>query len=257
MPLFHANAWSLPYITPLTGCKFILPGAKLDGASIYELLETEKVTFTAAVPTVWLMLLSHMRDNNLKLSTLKRVVIGGSAVPEAVLRAFEEDYGIEVIHAWGMTEMSPMGTLGKMLPEIYAADRETQLQRAAEGRGRHPVQLCVDTRELGHAGEELLESEGLCGHGLGRLAQPHAQHLVAQAEQKARDRFAALSPDMADPREDERDVREKEREQQKRMIPRREGTAILPGEEFVEKVMPDGFLIKTALACEADDQQPG
>jgi fatty-acyl-CoA synthase len=116
VPMFHANAWAITFIAPMAGCKLVMPGAKLDGQSIYELLETEKVTFTAAVPTVWLMLLQHMRDNNLKLSTLKRVVIGGSAVPEAILRAFEEDYGVEVVHAWGMTEMSPMGTLCTMGP---------------------------------------------------------------------------------------------------------------------------------------------
>ncbi len=86
-----------------------MPGAKMDGASIYELLETEQVTFSAAVPTVWLMLLQHLEENNLKLPHLERVVIGGSAVPEAILRAFEENYGVEVIHAWGMTEMSPIG----------------------------------------------------------------------------------------------------------------------------------------------------
>ena len=144
VPMFHANAWAISFVAPMCGAKLVLPGAKLDGASIYELLETEKVTFTAAVPTVWLMLLSHMRENNLKLSTLKRVVIGGSAVPEAVLRAFEEDYGIEVIHAWGMTEMSPMGTLGKMLPEIYAADRETQLRtKMKQGRSPFTVEMKI------------------------------------------------------------------------------------------------------------------
>jgi len=90
------------------------------------------------------MLLAHMRENNLKLSTLKRVVIGGSAVPEAVLRAFEEDYGIEVIHAWGMTEMSPMGTLGKMLPEIYAADHETQIRtKLKQGRSPFTVEMKI------------------------------------------------------------------------------------------------------------------
>ena len=144
VPMFHANAWAISFVAPMCGAKLVMPGAKLDGASIYELLETEKVTFTAAVPTVWLMLLAHMRENNLKLSTLKRVVIGGSAVPEAVLRAFEEDYGIEVIHAWGMTEMSPMGTLGKMLPEIYAADHETQIRtKLKQGRSPFTVEMKI------------------------------------------------------------------------------------------------------------------
>jgi fatty-acyl-CoA synthase len=114
-----------------------MPGAKLDGPSVYELLENEKVTFTAAVPTVWQGLLGFLRENDLKPTTLKRVAIGGSAIPEVVLRAFEEDYGVEVIHAWGMTEMSPIGTTGKLLPDHYAQDHEAQI-RAKMKQGRVP-----------------------------------------------------------------------------------------------------------------------
>jgi len=137
VPMFHANAWAIAFVAPMCGAKLVMPGAKLDGPSVFELLETEKVTFTAAVPTVWLGLLGFLRENKLRPSTLKRVVIGGSAVPEAVLRAFEVDYGVEVIHGWGMTEMSPMGTLGKLLPEHDAADQETQI-RAKLKQGRVP-----------------------------------------------------------------------------------------------------------------------
>lgn len=137
VPMFHANAWGITFVAPMCGAKLVMPGAKLDGESIYELLETEKVTFTAAVPTVWLMLLNHLRENNLRLTTLKRVAIGGSAVPENVLRAFEEDYGVEVVHAWGMTEMSPIGTIGKLLPEHYAAGHETEI-KAKLKQGRVP-----------------------------------------------------------------------------------------------------------------------
>ncbi len=117
VPLFHANGWSLAFSTPMVGATFVLPGAKMDGASIYELLDTYKVTFTAAVPTVWLMLLQHMEANNLKLPYLKRVVIGGSACPRAMTEKFENNYGVEVIHAWGMTEMSPLGSLCTMKPD--------------------------------------------------------------------------------------------------------------------------------------------
>ena len=117
VPLFHANGWSLAFSTPMVGATFVLPGAKMDGASIYELLDTCKVTFTAAVPTVWLMLLQHMEANNLKLPYLKRVVIGGSACPRAMTEKFENNYGVEVIHAWGMTEMSPLGSLCTMKPD--------------------------------------------------------------------------------------------------------------------------------------------
>lgn len=117
VPLFHANGWSLAFSTPMVGATFVLPGAKMDGPSIYELLDTYKVTFTAAVPTVWLMLLQHMEANNLKLPYLKRVVIGGSACPRAMTEKFENNYGVEVIHAWGMTEMSPLGSLCTMKPD--------------------------------------------------------------------------------------------------------------------------------------------
>ncbi len=95
---------------PLIGAKLVMPGGKMDGASIYELLDTEKVTFTAAVPTVWLMLLQHLEETGKKLPHLQKVVIGGSACPRVVTEKFEEDYDVEVCHAWGMTEMSPLGT---------------------------------------------------------------------------------------------------------------------------------------------------
>ena len=137
VPMFHANAWAIAFVAPMCGAKLVMPGAKLDGQSVYELLEGEKVTFTAAVPTVWQGLLSFLRENKFKPTTLKRVAIGGSAVPETVLRAFEEDYGVEVIHAWGMTEMSPIGTTGKLLPDHYAQDHEAQI-KAKMKQGRVP-----------------------------------------------------------------------------------------------------------------------
>ncbi|MBI1238983.1 MAG: long-chain-fatty-acid--CoA ligase [Alphaproteobacteria bacterium] len=114
VPMFHANAWAIAFAAPMIGAKLVMPGMKLDGPSVYELIETEKVTFSAAVPTVWLMLLQHLEQNNLKLSTLKRVAIGGSACPQSMIEAFEGKYGVEVCHAWGMTEMSPIGTLAMM-----------------------------------------------------------------------------------------------------------------------------------------------
>ncbi len=144
VPMFHANAWAIAFVAPMCGAKLVMPGAKLDGQSVYELLESEKVTFTAAVPTVWLMLLNYLRETKSKLTTLKRVAIGGSAVPEAVLRAFEDEYGVEVIHAWGMTEMSPIGTIGKLLPETYAADHETQIRtKLKQGRALFTVDLKI------------------------------------------------------------------------------------------------------------------
>ncbi len=111
VPMFHVNAWGIPYSAALTGCKLVFPGPALDGKSVYELLEAEKVSYAAGVPTVWQMLLGHMKPAGLKFSSLKRTVIGGSACPPAMIAAFNDDYGVEVLHAWGMTEMSPLGTL--------------------------------------------------------------------------------------------------------------------------------------------------
>ena len=117
VPMFHANAWGLAQSGPMIGAKLVMPGGKMDGPSIYEMLDTEKVTFTAAVPTVWLMLLQYLEESGKKLPHLKKVVIGGSACPRAMTKKFQENYDVEVIHAWGMTEMSPLGTLGTMKPE--------------------------------------------------------------------------------------------------------------------------------------------
>ena len=111
VPMFHVNAWGLPYACAITGAKLVLPGPALDGASIYALMEAEGVTFAAGVPTVWQMLLTYMQPRQLKFQTLQRTVIGGAACPPAMIRTFEERLGVTVLHAWGMTEMSPLGTV--------------------------------------------------------------------------------------------------------------------------------------------------
>ncbi len=152
VPMFHANAWGLAFSCAAVGAKLVNPGQKLDGASIYELLESEEVTFSAAVPTVWQMLLTHMRENNLKPSTLKRVVIGGSAVPEALVRAFRDDYGVSVTHAWGMTETSPLGTLATPTGAIAKMDPEAQLRFTLK-QGRPPVG--IELKLENDAGERL------------------------------------------------------------------------------------------------------
>ena len=127
VPFFHANGWSLAFSSPMVGASLVLPGAKMDGPSIYELLDKYKVTFTAAVPTVWLMLLQDLEKTGGKLPYLKRVVIGGSACPRAMTQTFQDKYGVEVIHAWGMTEMSPLGSLCTMKPEYAALTGEARL----------------------------------------------------------------------------------------------------------------------------------
>src|ERR1700755_115751 len=126
VPLFHANSWGIAFSAPSMGTKLVVPGPKLDGAWVDEMLDTEKVTFTAGVPTVWLMLLSHMAANNLKLPHLKMVVCGGSAVPRSRTKPFV-DMGVEVRNAWGMTEMSPLGTLAALKPPFTTRTGEEQL----------------------------------------------------------------------------------------------------------------------------------
>jgi acyl-CoA synthetase (AMP-forming)/AMP-acid ligase II len=135
VPMFHVNAWGLPYSGALVGAKLVLPGPHLDGKSLYELFESEKVSFSAGVPTVWLGLLTYMKTNGLKFSTFKRTVIGGSACPPAMMKTLQDDFGVEVIHAWGMTELSPLGTLSKLTSKQDALPREAQ-QRLLEKQGR-------------------------------------------------------------------------------------------------------------------------
>jgi fatty-acyl-CoA synthase len=118
VPMFHANSWGLAFSSPMAGAALVMPGAKLDGASIYELLNEFKVTLTGAVPTVWLLLLQHLEKTGGQLPYLQRVVIGGSACPRAMIKTFEEDYDVKVFHAWGMTEMSPIGTVGSIKPQL-------------------------------------------------------------------------------------------------------------------------------------------
>ncbi len=127
VPMFHANCWGLALTSPMVGAAMVMPGSKLDGASIYELLDTYRISFTAAVPTVWLMLLQHLEANNLKLPCLRKVVIGGSACPRAMIEKFQNVYGVEVCHAWGMTEMSPLGTLGSLKPEYAVLSGDAKL----------------------------------------------------------------------------------------------------------------------------------
>ena len=132
VPMFHANSWGLALSCPMRGASMVMPGPRLDGASVFDLLETEKVTMTAAVPTVWLGLLQYLRKENKKPTTLKFVGIGGSACPPEMIRAFQEDYGVTVRHAWGMTEMSPVGSAGALKPSAKAL--------SARSKARDPVQ---------------------------------------------------------------------------------------------------------------------
>ncbi|MGH6768179.1 MAG: long-chain-fatty-acid--CoA ligase [Xanthobacteraceae bacterium] len=145
VPMFHANGWSLAFSAPMVGAGLVMPGPKLDGASICELLNEHRVTCTAAVPTVWLAALRHLEAAGGKLPHLKRVVIGGAACPPAVIEAFEKTYGIEVFHAWGMTEMSPLGTLCSMKPDYATLTGQARLDiQAKQGHAPFGVEMKIE-----------------------------------------------------------------------------------------------------------------
>jgi len=151
VPMFHVNAWGIPYSAALTGAKLVFPGPGMDGKSVYEMIENEGVTYAAGVPTVWQMLLGYMKPNGLKFSTLKRTVIGGSACPPAMIDAFREDYNVEVLHAWGMTELSPLGTLCTLKNKHLKLPKEEQMKLLLkQGRAIYGV----DMRIVNDAGEE-------------------------------------------------------------------------------------------------------
>jgi fatty-acyl-CoA synthase len=152
VPMFHVNAWGIPYSAAMTGAKLVFPGGALDGKSVYELIEGEKVTFAAGVPTVWQMMLGHMAQNNLKFSTLNRTVIGGSACPPAMIDTFRNQYGVDVLHAWGMTEMSPLGTLCTLKEKHRDLPEADQMKlRLKQGRAIFGVDMKIvgaDEQEL-------------------------------------------------------------------------------------------------------------
>lgn len=151
VPMFHVNAWGLPYSAALTGCKMVFPGPALDGKSVYELIESEGVTFAAGVPTVWQMLLGYMKPGGLRFSKLNRTVIGGSACPPAMITAFQDDYGVEVLHAWGMTEMSPLGTLCTLKNKHLDLPKDEQMKiRQKQGRAIYGVEMKI----VNDAGDE-------------------------------------------------------------------------------------------------------
>jgi acyl-CoA synthetase (AMP-forming)/AMP-acid ligase II len=152
VPMFHANAWSLPYCCAMVGAKMVFPGFQLDGKHLYELFEAEKVTISAGVPTVWLALLQFMEQGKLRFSTMKRTVIGGSACPPAMIRAFEVDHDVRVLHAWGMTEMSPLGTANTFLAKHRDWDLERKL--ALQGKQGRPI-YGVDMKIVDGDGKEL------------------------------------------------------------------------------------------------------
>ena len=144
VPMFHINAWCIPYATPMVGARLVLPGPRLDGASLYELMESEKVTFSAGVPTIWLALLQHVQQHGLRFSTMRRTGVGGSAMPAALIARFSDDYGVEVRHGWGMTETTAVATLGCLSPQnmaLPAAEQHALI--AKQGKSVFGVEIKV------------------------------------------------------------------------------------------------------------------
>lgn len=162
VPMFHANSWGIAFAAPMTGSKLVLPGPHMDGANIQKIIADEEVTRAAAVPTVWNMLITYLNESGCMLDSLQEVVIGGAAVPRAVIEEFDEKYGVEVIHAWGMTEMTPLGTANRMKPFMSELGREEFLDvRCMQGR----VPYGVDMKIVDDAGNELPHD----GRSFGRL----------------------------------------------------------------------------------------
>ncbi len=144
VPMFHVNAWGIPYSAAIAGAKLVFPGPALDGKSVYELIESERVTFAAGVPTVWQMLLGHMKPAGLRFSHLNRTVIGGSACPPAMIDAFRQDYNVDVLHAWGMTELSPLGTVCTLKNKHLSLPAEAQMKlRMKQGRCIYGIDMKI------------------------------------------------------------------------------------------------------------------
>ncbi len=143
-PMFHANAWAIPYVTTMVGAKLVLPGRHLDGESVQKLIENEQVTFTAAVPTIWLMLFEYLEQSGKKLESLKSCVVGGSACPRFMMEKFYEKYGVEVLHCWGMTETSPIGTINRPLAKHHGQSFSERLDIAVkQGRPVYGVEIKI------------------------------------------------------------------------------------------------------------------
>jgi fatty-acyl-CoA synthase len=152
VPMFHVNAWGLPYAACMTGAKLVFPGPGLDGKSLYDLFESEGVTLSAGVPTVWQGLLGYVDAHTLRFSTMRRTVIGGSACPPAMMKAFQERFDVQVLHAWGMTEMSPVGTVATLKRKHLGESAEARFAtQSKQGRAVYGV----DMKIVGPDGEEL------------------------------------------------------------------------------------------------------
>ena len=157
VPMFHANSWGLAYSGPMAGAKLVLPGPHMDGKSIHNLMESEQVTKAAAVPTVWNMLIAYLQETGAALETLKEVIIGGAAVPRSMIEIFDREYDVDVIHAWGMTELTPLGTINRPKPFMAGLSAVEKLDiRSKQGRAPYGIDMKIiddDGQRLPHDGK--------------------------------------------------------------------------------------------------------
>ncbi len=156
VPMFHVNAWGVPYIAAATGCKLVLPGPGMDGASLVKLIDGEGVTLALGVPTIWLGLIAALRASGSTAPSLKRTVVGGSAMPPSMVKIFRDEFGTDLVHAWGMTETSPLGTINQLLQKHEALDDAAKADLRL-GQGRPP--FGVELRLVNEAGE-ILPNDG-------------------------------------------------------------------------------------------------
>jgi acyl-CoA synthetase (AMP-forming)/AMP-acid ligase II len=161
VPMYHANAWSLAFSAPLTGAKLVMPGSKLDGTSLCDLMESEAVTLTAGVPTVWIDVIEQLRRRGRGLPALERIVIGGSACPRWILEAFEQEFAVEVVHAWGMTEMSPIGSFASFRAGMESLQPEARMHEKLKQGAPH---FCVEMRVLDEKGQEVAWDDRTVGN---------------------------------------------------------------------------------------------
>jgi fatty-acyl-CoA synthase len=191
VPMFHVNAWGLPYIGCMVGAKLVFPGPYLDGRSLHDLFESEGVTLSAGVPAVWQGLLNHVESQGLRFTTMRRTIIGGSACPPAMMRTFQDRYGVQVLHAWGMTELSPLGTVCALKPRQQALPEEARL--AVQGKqGR--VVFGVDMKIVGEDGRELARDGKAAGELLVRGPWVIANYLKGEKDPLVHDADGAWFP---------------------------------------------------------------
>ncbi|WP_226782793.1 long-chain fatty acid--CoA ligase [Oceaniglobus trochenteri] len=167
VPMFHVNAWGVPYIAAHTGAKLVLPGPKLDGESLAKLIDAEKVTLSLGVPTIWMSLLDGLEKTGSSAASMTRTVVGGSALPPSMIPTFRDKYGVDLVHAWGMTETSPLGTLNQLLQKHRALSEDEQARvRLSQGRAPWGVDLRIVDENgalLPHDGETQGNLQ-ICGH---------------------------------------------------------------------------------------------